>query len=144
MKLVLETVLKIFKSGSVKVNAGRSVLLYMTQLSYLFHILDTEKKENPGHKFVADILNPLVAMPESERGALISSIKTVMASQAEIKRMEHLVRNINTPPFSELGLLTFDLRIHVETNIKYPWLHILKFKRCTYQTKYKPEGSIMY
>ena len=36
LKLVLETVLKIFKSGSVKVNARRSVLLYMTQLSYLF------------------------------------------------------------------------------------------------------------
>ena len=58
---------------------------------------------------MADILNPLVAMPESERGTLISSIKTVMASQAEIKRMEHLVRNINTHRFSELGLLTFDL-----------------------------------
>ena len=143
LKLVLKTLLGIFKSSSV--NAGRSVFCYIWHnFLIFFHILDTEKKDNPGHKFVADILNPLVAMPESERGALISSIKTVMASQAEIKRMEHLVRNINTHRFSELGLLTFDLWIHVETNTKYAWLHILKFKRCTYQIKYQPEGSIMY
>ena len=59
---------------------------------------------------MADILNPLVAMPESERGALISSIKTVMASQAEIKRMEHLVRNINRTGAVDLVRLSISLR----------------------------------
>lgn len=41
---------------------------------------------------VADILNPLVTMSESERGSLIGALKTVMGNQAEIKRIENLVR----------------------------------------------------
>lgn len=42
---------------------------------------------------VADILNPLVTLSESERGNLIGALKTVMGNQAEIKRIENLVRN---------------------------------------------------
>lgn len=52
---------------------------------------------------VADILNPLVTMSESERGSLIGALKTVMGNQAEIKRIENLVRNENT----KLSLISF-------------------------------------
>lgn len=45
---------------------------------------------------VADILNPLVMMPELERGSLIGALKTVMRNIAEIKRIENLVRNKTT------------------------------------------------
>lgn len=52
---------------------------------------------------VADILNPLVTMSELERGSLIGALKTVMGNQAEIKRIENLVRNENT----KLSLISF-------------------------------------
>nr|XP_022328273.1 uncharacterized protein LOC111127406 [Crassostrea virginica] len=79
--------------------------------------IDTEKKDNPGHKFVADILNPLVAMPESERGALISSIKTVMASQAEIKRMEHLLSEVEAGDFKETSYSEWMTNSSLDENV---------------------------
>lgn len=65
---------------------------------------------------VADILNPLVTMSESERGSLIAALKTVMSNQAEIKRIENLVRNKITELSLKLDLLlSFYFKLMVKT-----------------------------
>lgn len=65
---------------------------------------------------VADILNPLLTMSESERGSLIAALKTVMSNQAEIKRIENLVRNKITELSLKLDLLlSFYFKLMVKT-----------------------------
>ncbi|XP_078327301.1 gasdermin-E-like isoform X3 [Crassostrea virginica] len=117
-----------FKVWELKVKASDGSITPMTlpkgQGGFLGNLridytdtVDTEKKDNPGHKFVADILNPLVAMPESERGALISSIKTVMASQAEIKRMEHLLSEVEAGDFKETSYSEWMTNSSLDENV---------------------------
>lgn len=63
--------------------------------------VDPDKETDKGHKMVADILNPLVTMSESVRGSLIGAVKTVMGNQAEIKRIENLLSDVEAESLKE-------------------------------------------